>query len=410
MKKRCSLAAAMLCLSLLAAYASAESLSLADALRSALHNHPDLQAYSLKGQVATAEIATAELGPPAQINLEIENLAHSKTSDTVELTLTFSSLIERKGQRHARKAIATAHQQRLADEQRVAALDVLARVNQAFVELLAAQARQELAEEAERVSAAALTAVERMARAGSVAVTDVLRARVALEKHRIAKAGAQHKVTAQAQALSFAMGAVHEVIRANGDFWSLSTTPPLAELIVKARNNPDLELLAADLRVRDAELTSADLSAKTNVEWQAGVRYLQEADATALVFGVSMPLGAASRSRGTVAKLRAERDISALTVVNAEAVMTRRVRQMYSAYIQAFTEATAIRGQVLPLIEEWVKEATSNNRQGRLDALSVLQAQQELIDARASLIESTLAAHLALIELDRLTASLEAIP
>lgn len=395
---------------LLSAQAWSEPLDLAEALQEAAKHHPDLRAFSLKETAVKADLASAALAPPTVVNLELENLARSDGVGAAEVTLTFSSLLDLRRQRNARKNAARARHRQMADEQRVAAVDIFSLVNREFVALQAAHARRELAAEAEDMSATALTTLEKAARVGGVPAADLLRVKAALAKRRIAATSAARKVEAQALALSVLIGGEREVSAAKGDFWKLAPPLSLAETIIKARSNPDLELLGANLQASDAELASARAAGVTPVEWQAGIRYLEEADAAALVVGLSVPLRSGSRNRSTVAKLQAERDMAEIVLTSAEASVARRVHLLHAAYTQAREEATALREQVLPLNQALVKAVMEDNRKGRLSVYEVIQAQQELITAKEALIEATLSAHLALIELHRLTAAADLYP
>ena len=108
----------------------------------------------------------------------------------------------------------------------------------------------------------------------------------------------------------------------------------LADLLERT---PELNQFVGERRIREARLQLARSEVRADLDWQIGVRRLQETDDTALVGSVSMPLGASRRAEPEIraadaelALLEIEREAKGLTLYStlAEAHGCYRVAQV----------------------------------------------------------------------------------
>jgi outer membrane protein, heavy metal efflux system len=134
-----------------------------------------------------------------------------------------------------------------------------------------------------------------------------------------------------------------------------------------------------------------------------GLRRLQDSRDEALVASVSMPLFAGNRSAGMVAEAQSRR---ALVDVQQEAAFVRTQAQLFELYQElghALNEATVLRDEVLPALEDVLRQAEDAYRRGRYAYIEWTAVQGELLDAQRALIEAAADAHRYLTEIERLT-------
>jgi cobalt-zinc-cadmium efflux system outer membrane protein len=155
--------------------------------------------------------------------------------------------------------------------------------------------------------------------------------------------------------------------------------------------------------LRDAEIRVAETRARADIALSAGVRRLQQSRDQAFVFGVTIPLGSASRARSAVdeaAALRGQND------AEREAHRVRAEAQLFEIYqelLHALTEAETLRNTVLPEMEAALDATREAFERGRYSYLEWVDAQDELVAIQRSLIDASANAHLYFAEIERLT-------
>lgn len=403
------LSALVLIASASVACASAQEISLRQALSLSLQQNPQLAAYQFRHAALAGEQASAGLRPETRVQLEAENLAGSgdyKGTDAAELTLSFASIIELGGQRDSRLAVATARQQQLASEQRVALLDLVAAVNYRFIALLAAQEQVRLEEEAQQLAQGLVDSLIKRVQAGSTPQAELMRARAALARTGIALEKARQQARQEALQLSaYWADPTPDFARAGGDLFALTNPETLASWQARLTQNPDLALLGDATRLRATELRKAETEGRLALGWNAGVRQLQESNDAALVFGLNVPLASGRRASGAIKTARAEQDAAQLAEDSAKSQLETRLYQTFTAHQQAWGEVQSLRERILPLMQDASRATANAFEQGRYSSLELAMAQRELLETRAELISAALRAHETRIELERLTAS-----
>lgn len=386
-------------------------LTLQQALRLSLQHNPQLGNYQFRRAALAGEKISAGLTPEMRLQLEAENLAGSdrhQGMDGAEVTLSFASILELGGQRDSRLAVATARQQQLASEQRVGLLEVVAAVNYRFIALLAAQEQTRVAEEARALAQRLVDNLVKRVQAGSTPQAELMRARAALTRSDIALEKARQQTRETALQLSaYWADVAPEINHARGDLFALTNPRNLADWQSRLARNPDLTLLADEIRLRAAELRRAESEGRTTVEWSAGIRRFQESNDTALMMSLNVPLASGKRATGAMQAARAEQDAARFAEDNAKTLLQNRLKQTFIAHQQAFREVRRLRDEVVPLLQEASRATTNAFEQGRYSSLELAMAQGELLSARADLITAALRAHETRIELERLTAAAE---
>src|SRR3989304_3671920 len=127
----------------------ADALTLRQALALALQGNPDLAAFSWEVRAAEARVVQARLRPNPELGVSLEEFAGSGPRAGVkaaEFALQLSQVIELGGKRMKRAQAAQFERDLSAWDYEAKRLDVLTQTAQAYVELLTAQKRLELAQ------------------------------------------------------------------------------------------------------------------------------------------------------------------------------------------------------------------------------------------------------------------------
>ena len=350
---------------------------------------------------ADALVEQARIGPRLEMGLEVENFAGTGPYggfSASEYTLSAGRRIELGGKRQARLAVANAGVDLAELDVRAARADLALLVRQRYVAATAAQERLELAEDV-------LTRNRELARIARVMV-DVgrepplrsLRAEAALAKAEAEREAARGTALAARRALAVLWNSDEAVLvpaetvgipAPDGAF------DPSALSLAQARREVDLA---------QAEVASQRALGRSDPTVSLGVRRFAESRGTAVLAGISMPLGLKNANRGNIAASQAR----ALAAMAEARIAEADLRQDYFAarteYDAARLRATTLREQSLPSAQEALDLVERGYRAGRFDLTEVLLAAEARDAIREDLIAAEEARALAAARLIRLTA------
>ena len=382
-------------------------LRLQDALALALLRNAELAADSYELRAREAALLQARALPNPTVSLEVEDVAGSgdfSGVDQAQTTLLLGQLIELGGKRAARIEVAAAERDLAAWGYELRRIDVLTGTAGAFVDVLAAQERLRLADEALELARSVQHVASLRKREGLSSPAEEIRAGVAADVAGVEREHAEHELeTARQKLATFWSGEAPRFERAEGALDILPQPPSPEELARKLDESPSLALWQAELARRDARRASARSQRVSDLTVFAGPRRLSGPEETALVAGVSLPLPLWNRNRGAVeesehrvAKLAAEQR-SARVLVAAE-LATARV-----SLVAAVEESHLLRTRVLPGIEEAVGVMRRGYEQGRFAQIEVLEAERARVAAREQYLSSLVEAQRSAREIERLT-------
>lgn len=391
-----------------AVHAQAEnSLTLQAAIKSTLQHNPQLAGYEFRTQALAGEQQTAVLKPQMKLSTHLENIAGSgdfKGVDAGELTLSLSSVIELGGQRDARLGLVTARQQQLASSQRVLTLDLLTQVTQQFIAIAAAQEQLKLLQQSQQLALENVTSLTKQVQVGRTPEAELLRAKASLARAIIDVQKTQQQLKSERVKLSaFWASSQPAFTQVEADLFSLPPLVPLPTLISKLDMNPDLAVLGDEVHLRAAELKQAQAERKPTIEWSAGVRRLQVSDDSALVLGVSMPLGSANRASGAITTASANQAGAEQEQSATRIKLHTQLISLHGAYEQALAEVNSLRSDVLPLLKQTLRATADGFQQGRYSYLELNLAQRELLNEQLALIDSAARTHELSADIERIT-------
>lgn len=383
-------------------------MNLTSAVQLTLNQNPELQVYRLRDLGAAGLVKTAGLTPQVGLSAEAENMAGTGDKngvDEAELTLALSSVIELGGKRDARIATASAQRQIVDGERQARALDLIGEVTRRYVDVVANQARLELAVSARALAGDVLTSVERRIQAGASPDAERYRASAQLQQAELAVAEAQSRLQASSLSLSVLWGdAQPDFVQVEGTLQNLGAAGDFNELLERALRNPAIALFASEQRLREAELQLAKTQSSTDVGWSVGVRQFQDTDDTALVAGVNIPLFSSARNSGALQSAQAARDEVA---VRRESALLDLRATLFDAYQQrklGIESAALLHAEVIPALTRALRLTQAAYENGRYGYQEWVAARQELISAQSALIAAQTAALQSGATIEQLTA------
>ena len=253
--------AAILAVSVKADEPQSTTMTLHSAVQLALSKNPELQVYRFRESGLQGLAKTANLRPQFDLSAEAENLGGTNDFngvDGAEFTLALSSVIELGGKRDARVAAVNAQRQLFDGERQALALDLMGEVTRRYVEVVASQARLDLAVNARTLATDVVQSVERRTRAGAAPEAELLRARAQLAQAQLQVSAAQNHLHASRLSLSVLWGDVEpDFVRVDGSLINLGSIGDFEALFQRAVQNPAITSFASEERLRLAEFQLA---------------------------------------------------------------------------------------------------------------------------------------------------------
>lgn len=386
----------------------ARTLTLAQAISLSLDHHPSLQVYTLRESALKAEVETAKLRPAVSVDLEMENVLGTgpyEGLDAAAMTFSLSSVIELGDKRKARQSVVSERFDHLDAQRRIDALELLGKVARHYIDLLVVASELELAKDAVELAQASVKAVRQRVEAGASPEAELLKARATLAQTRLDAAQKQSQQKQLRVALSLHWGVTKPRFEhIAGSLFKVGTPGDLESFYQRALNNPSMQDLVTEKRLRNAELRLARSASQQNIRWSVGARRFQEAGEAAFVAGVSVPLFAGKRNQAAVRAAEMKRDEVSLHQQHASHQLYAR---LFDAFVQrkaAIEAKQALETEVIPLLEQAVKATGQSYERGRYSYLEWAAAQQDLLAARQSLIQLAASAHFYQVEIEQLTA------
>jgi len=183
----------------------------------------------------------------------------------------------------------------------------------------------------------------------------------------------------------------------------MDAIPSLEALRPHLANNPDVARWEAELRMRQAALSAEKAARIPDLEGSVGYVRYEEDGSDALVFSVGLPLPVFNRNQGNIAAAthglaKAESERTA-----AEVALAAELAEAHAMMMVSHQRAAALRGKVVPAMEQAYQAAIEGYRQGKFGFLDMLDAQRGLFEAKTVLLAALSDYQAAVIEIQRLT-------
>jgi cobalt-zinc-cadmium efflux system outer membrane protein len=384
-------------------------LTLEVALRRATERHPQLEVRRAGERAVEARREQAALRPNPTVEVALENALGTGDLQGVrslETTVQAQQTLERGGKREKRVAVAGQDRESAARETDVIQTEVLNAAAIAYVTVLAAQQRLELAETPVTLARETLAAVSARVQAGAGATAEVARARVALAMAEAEVARNQSQLHAARTTLATLWGGEpQDVGLLPGRVRTTDALPPEATLRAALDRHARLEWQRSLVAGRRLALTLEQAQTVPDVTVAGGIRFLRAGNDAAFVAGVSMPLLRRNQNQGLIRAARETVNGAEWELRGAERALRAEFSAAWLDLQSALAAAQALRREALPPTDEALALVREAYRSGQLPLIDVLDAQREQIQLRRELLECETAFALALARVDGLTST-----
>ena len=332
----------------------ADELSLGQAVALALLRSPDLAAFAWEVRAREARIIQAGAHPNPELRLLVEELGTDREVITggEETTIQLGQLVELGGKRSARTQVASLERDVAGWDYEIKRINLLSRVSHSFIEVLSAQRRVALAEEMVRLADQSAGAVSERVKGGKASPVEETKATVALATAQIGLDRTRRELEAARRALSGTWGNTTPHFRtAAGDLDSISPVPNLEQLRQLLTRNPELDLWAAAVSLRQATVDLEKARRVPDLTVDGGYKHYSVSvgeDVETFLVGVSIPLPLFNRNRGAIQAARHQVMKSEEDRRSAEVRLGVALAQSHNALSATYSRVTALRDTVLP--------------------------------------------------------------
>ncbi len=362
--------------------ASADTIDLAAARGRALAAHAGLAAATARTAAAASDVRVAGRRPDPVVAVEAENVGGDLAgAEAAETTVSIVQTLETAGKRRLRLEAAAATRTASAAETEALRRAVVARVDRAFVVLLAAQARLAATREAAAAAAATARTVETLVEAGEVSPIEATRAAMEAALAASDAGRAETAVDVAATALQALWGGGDTTVVAAGDLATVLPQPAEPDR-ADLETLPEVAAWDARTAAADAEAELARRLAVPDLELGVGARRLRatKEDTWVLSVGLTLPLwsrtadaAAAAAHRADAARL--EREATEVELAAAWRTATIELRRTDS-------ELRRVESDILPRAEAVVAAVAEGYRLGTFPLLDLLDARRRLATTR----------------------------
>lgn len=384
-----------------------EALSLPQAVARALAHNPAIRAGDQTVVAAERQADLSGLAPPWVAGADVENVGGTGAVSGIhaaETTVRLGRVLERGGKRDARRAAGAIDIERSRNALDQTRLDLTTETTRRFVEVLADQARTTVAAQDLALAHELTATVRRWVQAGRSPESDLSLMQIAEERADIEVEHAAHELASARVSLAALWNTVEpDFDKAAGDLFELPAVPAYEALVARLPENPTLRGLVLDTRAAQARERVAAASATPDVTWHVGVRRLSTFDDTALIAGISLPLGSAKRSALSVAQSAAETEATDARAQAQQMDVRQRLFSTYQELVHARTAFEAHRDHMIPKAEAALALTRKGFDAGRFSFVALSQAQRTLLELRNAQIDAAVRYHTLLTDIERMT-------
>ena len=382
------------------------SIHLRDAISKTLAHNPSLRTFgfNLKAQQGLALQAGMAASP--ELNFIVEDALGTgayKGFDQAQATLSISWVVEgdiRQGY------IDEAHAGTLAlsTEADIKRLDAAAETARLYLVCLVNQARLINAANNLELANDVVSAIKQRVMAGKTSEAELARAEADRERKRLAREELEHRQKTALRLLAAQWGETEPgFARVEGDIFTLPTLLSFEGLKSRLEQSPDFLRLLSDKRLRQARLKLEE--SRSNPAWRVnlGLRHYERTNDQALVAGISIPFGERARNTGRITAAREEFFQTQAQQDELRVRLETTLFVFFQNLQHSLHRLDTYRSRILPRLEAALEQTRRGYDSGRYSYLEWRSVQAELLEARTSLIEDSIDAHLKIIEIERLT-------
>ncbi|MBU2280591.1 MAG: TolC family protein [Gammaproteobacteria bacterium] len=389
-----------------AASAMATELTLPEALKRTVLQSPALQLYPYQQRINDAAAIQAAVTPNPELNVSLENVLGNGSSSGVksaELTLTLSQLIELGDKRQKRLAVSQWQSQLSTEQYQLAKVDALAATMRSYLDVLQQQALQQWTLEKIASEQQALEVAKQRARAGAVSDADVARLELRVLQSQIDQQALLSEQQFLVQLLAQHWSQAADFTQVSGDLSQLPQLPTLADVMLQLQQAPQLHYWLTQSRLLQSQQQLAQALGQADLTVGAGVRRNEALNENALVLQFSMPLMLNNPNQGNQLASIAATEQSELVAQQQQQQLQLQVQRSHQQLTELSRQLHDYRQALLPAAERVVQKILAGYQQGLFDMTDLLAAQQDILQAKRTVIDLQYRLHVQLLEQERLT-------
>lgn len=384
-------------------------LSMQKAIVLTLEHNPELAVYAWTIRSKEIDQIEASLLPNPKAEIELENFAGSgdvSSFKSAEATIALSQVIELGDKRMKRQQLASADRDLARWDYEIKRVDLLSQTALAFADVLGEQEKLKIASDINELADEIYQTVKKRVEAGKVSPHEEIKARVELSRTRLNLINSERQLAISKQQLVLGWGGTEVTFnKVMGDFYNIPRLPDLSKIVEKLNNNPNIARWATEVSRYQRAINLAHADTIPDISVSAGLRHLNESDDVAAVASISIPLFIFNNKQTAVQ--RSEVELSRAS--KEQAVTETRLRSALSVAYHRLNilnqEVTTLKSEILPSAKEAFNAATNIYSKGKLDLLSLLDAQRIYFETRQQYVDVLTEYHRLVVAIERLIGS-----
>jgi outer membrane protein, heavy metal efflux system len=352
----------------------------------AFYYHPSLELARAQLLVAQGGEVTAGQRPNPVLTVSPQYDTTTLTPSPWVVTASLDVPLETAGKRGHRRARAA----NLAEAARLnisaIAYKIRSDVRAALVDLLAAEARNQLIQRQLSIQQDLVQRMEQQFRAGAISGAEALPMRLALERARLDAADAQRLAADARSRLAEALGLPLRALADVSLQFDLNDPLPNVQSLLASEirreallSRPDILGALADYRASESALRLELAKQYPDVHLQPGYEFDQGDNKWGLGFVVELPV--LNQNQGPIAEARARRQESAAKFNALQATVLAEVDRAVAQFRASQTNSALLRS-LAETANQRERSAEEQLRAGAIDQTEVLNARLEAVSAR----------------------------
>lgn len=374
-------------------------LTLNDAFNLALSANPELAVAKRESEATAGIQSQASARPNPTLSAQMQDTRSASRETTIQV----NQEIELGNKRHARMAAADALQNKTEAELENKKAEIQANVYAAFYEVLAEQARLNLAKSSLDIANLALDAAHKRVKAGKSSPVEETKSQIAASSAKIELNLAASQLVNSRKRLAALWGNTLPVFeQAEGDLSHISPLPAIPTLSAIIDSAPRIKIATLESQMREAMTTVERSKTVPNITVSAGVVNNQEVGANQALLGLSVPIPLFDRNQGNVQEALSRQYKADDELALLKNQMTLNLDSQCERFTAAIQNADMLRDEILPGARSAFDAATKGFTAGKFSFLDVLDAQRTLVQTQSQYLQSLLEAHQAMSEIKRI--------
>lgn len=380
-------------------------ISLEEAIRLTLSQHPEMSKYRFLEKQYDGQLEQSMVGSKPELNVTVEDAFGSgdysgfdSSQTTVGITWILDDELVDSRVNAAQQAATQVNYQR-----QIKVLDLSAQTAKIFINNIALQEQIKLAKSNLKQTRNALKLVKERNQKGRGSTVDVMQMEASVARAELTVEDLEHELKSRRYELMSQWGEKSSLRIADANLFSTPalTSPEVA--LGEIKKNPAFTALANKSRVLESKIELARIEAEPRWSINAGIRRYERTSDYGVVAGFSMPLGTSGSTAGKIRALKAEQ-----SVYEAEATaLKQQLNTQLFVLLQEIKHSQHVisvtQGKVIPLMKKARDEVNKAYELGRANYLEWFNVRQDYLAAHLNLITTYKTLHLQHIELQRLT-------